>query len=151
MEKERKEELDEMLKENLDSTMVEIRKAGTYIPINCYYEENGIGTDRCFGYESRSGLRLFQITLLTDNKNLSGVALSSIDFEDEELLKDLVCVGQQIIAEEPTEVRNLKDLSTEIEIEGFPFVMTHQSPRVKITGTTLFENYAKRVIKRNSI
>jgi len=151
MERERKEELDEMLKESLDSSVVEIKRAGVSIPFDCYYESDVMGTDRCFGYESRGTLKLFQIAPLTDNKNLSGAALSAIDFDDESLLKDLILVGQQIIAEEPTEIRNLKDLSTEIEIEGYYFTMTYQSPRVKIIDKTLFENYANRVIKRNSI
>lgn len=151
MEKERKEELDQTLKECLDSSTIEIKRAGVNVPVNCYFESDVVGTDRCFGYESKGSLRLFQIALLTDNKNLSGAALSVIDFEDESLLKDLVFVGQQIIAEEPTEIRTLKDLCTEIEIDGYTFLMTHQSPRAKIVGTTLFENYAKRVIKRNSI
>lgn len=151
MERERKEELDETLKGSLDSSVVEIKRAGVLIPFNCYYESDVLGTDICFGYESKGSLKLFQIALLTDNKNLSGAALSAIDFEDESLLKDLVFVGQQIIAEEPTEIRTLKDLSTEIEIDGYTFTMTHQSSKVKITGTSLFENYANRVIKRNSI
>jgi len=151
MEKEKKEMLDEMLKENLESSTIEMRRAGSSIPINCFFEPDTIGTDRCFAYESKNGLRIFQIALLSDNKNVSTVALSSIDFQDPYLLKDLLCVGAQIISEEPSEVRSLKDLSSEIEIEGYTFMMTHQSPSVKITGTTLFENYAKRVIKRNSL
>jgi len=151
MEKERKEILDDMLKESLESSTVEMNRAGGSISVNCFFEPDTVGTDRCFAYESRNGLRVFQIALLGGNKNLSETALSCIDFEDPYLLKDLVCIGAQIISEEPAEVRNLKDLSAEIEIEGYTFVMTHQSARTKITGTTLFENYAKRVIKRNSL
>ena len=151
MEKERKVELEDKLKNILEEKTIQMKRGGVYVATNCYYEGDVKGTDLCFGYESRQGLRLFQIVFLSDNKNLSYGALSSINFEDEGLLKDLVCVGQQVIAEEPSDVRNLRDLSTEIEIEGYTFVMTHQSEDVKITGTTLFENYANRVIKRDTV
>jgi len=111
MEKERKEQLDNMLIDCLESSSIDIEKSDASIPVTCYYERDVMGTDRCFAYKSNSnGLRLFQIALLSDNKNVSAVALSSIDLENPYLLHDLVCTGYQIIKEEPSEIRNLKDL-----------------------------------------
>ena len=151
MEKEGKGMLEDMLKESLESSTVEMGKRGISTPVECYFEPDTVSTDRCFAYESRNGLRLFRIALLSDNKSLSEKALSCIDFDDPYLLEDLVYIGAQIISEEPTEIKNLKDLSTEIEIEGYTFVMTHQCPRTKITNTILFEDYANKVINRNSL
>lgn len=150
MEKEKTENLENMLRACLEIESIEMKSSsGATISVICYYEPKVMGTDRCFAYECNNNMRLFQITLHVNNKNLGGIALSLIDFGDPQVLQDLVYAGGQIISEEPTKIGNLRDISTEIELDGNKFVMTHQSPEVKIMSTPLFENYANRVIERN--
>lgn len=150
MEKEKNRELENILRACLESESIVMNSSsGEPISVNCYFEPKVIDTDRCFAYECKNTLRLFQITLHTSNKNLGGIAMSLIDFEDPQVLEDLVYTGRQIVKDEPTKIGNLRDISADIELDGNKFVMTHQSDEVKITGTSLFENYANRVIRRN--
>lgn len=153
MEKEQKIDLDRKVIGVLECKSIEVDTSEGKLPVDCYYENkiNEDQADICFGYKSnRNSLRLFQITCPKPNKTYAQEALLSINFEDEELLKDLVYTGVQIIKEEPLEVKNQKDMSAEISINEYFLLMIHQSPRIKLVGTTLFENYAKRVIQRNT-
>ncbi len=151
MEKEKDRELGNILRACLEIEPIEMKSSsGAPVSVNCYFEPKVIDTDRCFAYECKNILRLFQISLHKSNKNLGEMALSLIDFEDPEVLADLVYAGRQIISEEPIEIKNARDLSTEIEFDGNTFVMIHQSSEVRKSGTSLFENYANRVIERNT-
>ena len=115
-----------------------------------FYESKTKEYDRCFVFSKEpdtEDMHFFSMQPLENGKvsNESG-SLNEINMKDDNTVRQLVKVGKEMVDSEAEKIEDIREIpSKDIEIGGRQYRLSFQSPVIKIVGTSLEENYAKRV------